>query len=131
MGHSAAIRNADATTINAEPAEPAEQSGLFCELCVDRQSSGMSHRLSESSSSMMRLNASNGCAPLSIRPLMKNAGVPLTPASSPACASASTCALYLRASTHELNFDASRPSSTACCLRSLAPNCEGLANSLS
>ena len=32
---------------------------------------------------MMRLNSSNGCAPLSMRPLMKNAGVPMTPASLP------------------------------------------------
>ena len=29
---------------------------------------------------MISLNFSNGCAPVSMRPLMKNAGVPVTPA---------------------------------------------------
>ena len=43
-----------------------------------------------SSSSITRLKFSNGCAPVSGRPLMKKAGVPFTPASLPACASLST-----------------------------------------
>ena len=63
-----------------------------CGLCAvkfdgDRASS---YFLNSSSSSMMRLNASNGCAPDSRRPLMKKAGVPVTPALRPACASVST-----------------------------------------
>ncbi len=43
-----------------------------------------------SSSSMTRLNDSNGWAPSMARPLMKNAGVPVTPTASAAAISAST-----------------------------------------
>ena len=43
-----------------------------------------------SSSSITRLKTSNGWAPLSGRPLMKKAGVPLTPTALPAAMSAST-----------------------------------------
>jgi hypothetical protein len=71
---------------------------------------------------MIFLNASNGCAPLSIRPLMKKAGVPFTPASLPASMSASTIALYLCESMQVLKRAASRPRSTACCLRSVVPS---------
>src|SRR5205823_5075480 len=74
--------------------------------------------LSWSSSSMTRLNSSNGCAPLSVRPFMKNAGVPDTPASFPSLISASTAALYLRESTQPLKREASRPSLAAIAFRS-------------
>ena len=41
------------------------------------------------SASLISLNFSKGCAPEIMRPLMKNAGVPLTPTSEPAAMSAS------------------------------------------
>src|SRR5262249_27986134 len=73
---------------------------------------------SSSSSSISRLNASYGWAPLSILPLTKNRGVPLTPASWPSCRSASTRAFDARESTQASNVAESRPSSAARFFRS-------------
>ena len=80
---------------------------------------------------MMRLNASNGCAPLSARPLMKKAGVPLTPIALAASMSPSTSFSNLRLSTQALNEDASRPRAAACSLRSASESLPALEKSRS
>src|SRR5580765_6070457 len=53
-----------------------------------------------SSSSITSLNFSNGCAPDSMRPLMKNAGVPLTPTFEPSAMSLSMAALNCLSARH-------------------------------
>src|SRR5215469_9918617 len=74
--------------------------------------------LEASSPSMTFLNSSMGWAPFRKMPLMKKAGVPPTPAASPACWSASTAFFFSPESRHWLNFCASIPTSEACALRS-------------
>src|SRR6185503_9045865 len=64
------------------------------------------------SSSMIVLNASNGCAPESMRPLMKKAGVPFTPTAEPSAMSWSID-FWSFFATHSSNFLASRPTSVA------------------
>src|SRR5205823_10362317 len=66
-----------------------------------------------SSSSITSLNFSNGWAPDSIRPLMKNAGVPVTPAFSPSFTSLSISAVNGFFSRHSSNFLRSRPTWSA------------------
>src|SRR5216683_2420372 len=66
-----------------------------------------------SSSSMIVLNASRDCAPTSLRPLMKNVGVPSAPAQVASVASAVIWASNFFESRAALNFDMSRPSSAA------------------
>jgi hypothetical protein len=61
---------------------------------------------------MISLNASNGCAPESMRPLMKNAGVPLTPTAEPSSTSLSID-FWSFFATHSSNFVWSMPSSPA------------------
>jgi hypothetical protein len=49
-----------------------------------------------------------GCAPLRKMPLMKKAGVPLTPALLPACKSSSTACLNFPPARHDVKRCASR-----------------------
>ncbi len=56
---------------------------------------------------MTVLNLSNGCAPESDTPLMKNAGVPFAPTALPAALSLSTLSAHVCASRPALNLAAS------------------------
>ena len=91
---------------------------------------GLAPRLFASSSSITSLNFSNGCAPESMRPLMKNAGVPVTPTSLPSAMSLSMPALNCCLDTHSSNLARSRPTSAANAC-SFSGDRSGLAKSLS
>ena len=62
---------------------------------------------------MTSLNFSKGCAPDSMRPLMKNAGVPLTPTLAPSAMSLSMTALNSCFARHSSNYFWSMPTSPA------------------
>ena len=58
---------------------------------------------------MSSLNLSNGCAPESSAPLMRNAGVPFAPTFVPSAASSSTFLACFFDATSALNFAGSTP----------------------
>src|SRR2546426_2818080 len=66
---------------------------------------------------MVFSKASCGRLPLSMLPLMKNPGVPVSPALSPSCRSCSICALYLPLDRQESNCFSSSFRRRACSTR--------------
>ena len=89
-------------------------------------------RLRLVSSALISLaNASKGLAPLRKRPLMKKAGVPVTPKAEASEASVSTTFLLLRSKKSASNRFKSRPSSLACWRNASNLRFFWLANSLS
>src|SRR4051795_8926169 len=80
---------------------------------------------------MTVLKASNGWAPTTLVPLMKNVGVPVAPTAAPSLASASTLSLNLPESSAALNLPMFRPSSSAYFSSDGRSSACWLANSLS
>src|SRR5467141_2508799 len=81
-----------------------------------------------SSRSTVCLICSYGCAPLMNTPLMKKAGVPLTPAALPAFMSSSTSAFFSPLSRHLSNFEVSIPTDFAYPFRSSTASLPWLLN---